>query len=288
MEGKEMDKMENALRVFEYGKSQIRTVLKDNEPWFVGKDIARALGYERTRDAIHDHVDVEDKISLSNLDERRITTRVNGLAENTVMINESGMYSLIFASQLPTAKKFKRWVTSEVLPDIRKHGMYLSDKAMEVWKNDPQVFDRMLEMYEAEREANNKLREEADKERPFAVLGHAVYALSGSMTVKDFMDSMAQKGIPIGQNTGYKWLRENNYVCGRKGRQYNKPTKKSIKQGLLNVSVSENDFHSITMVTPKGALHFSNKLFEEYMPLVFLMEKVGTEECIDNLVHQDN
>ena len=261
--------MENALRIFEYGKSQIRTVVKDNEPWFVAKDVCEVLGISKYRDAL-------SKLDTDERGSEKLDTL--GGKQSIAIVSESGLYNLIFRSYKPEARKFRKWVTSEVLPDIRKHGMYLSDKAMEAWKNDPQIFDRMLEMYEAEREANNKLREEADKERPFAVLGHAVYALSGSITVKDFMDFMAQKGIPIGQNIGYKWLRENNFVCCRKGRQYNKPTKKSIEQGLLNVQVSGSGFHSITMVTPKGALHFSNKLFEEYMPLVFLMEKAETEE----------
>ena len=96
---------------------EIRTLTIDNEPWFVGKDVADALGYERSTKAIRDHVDAED------IDVVPIQDSI-GRMQNTPLINESGLYSLILSSQLPTAKKFKRWVTSEVLPSIRKHGIY--------------------------------------------------------------------------------------------------------------------------------------------------------------------
>lgn len=98
---------------------QIRVISKEKEPWFIGKDIAKALGYERATKAISDHVDLEDR------DEVPIQDSI-GRMQKTPVINESGLYSLIFNSKLPTAKKFKRWVTSEVLPSIRKHGGYVA------------------------------------------------------------------------------------------------------------------------------------------------------------------
>lgn len=88
----------------------------------MGKDVAEALGYELPRKALFDHVEAEDKIKVSNSDEFRNRTPLNGLPENMTLINEAGVYSLIFSSKLQTAKQFKRWVTHEVLPDIRKHG----------------------------------------------------------------------------------------------------------------------------------------------------------------------
>ena len=88
----------------------------------MGKDVAEALGYTNIRDALRIHVEVEDKIKVSNSDESRFTTPLNGLPENMTLINEAGVYSLIFSSKLQTAKQFKRWVTHDVLPDIRKHG----------------------------------------------------------------------------------------------------------------------------------------------------------------------
>lgn len=113
--------MENNLEIFtnpEFGN--IRIIDKNGEPWFIGKDVAEALGYEASRNAITKHVDDEDKLTHQ--------ISASGQNRNMTVINESGLYSLILSSKLPTAKKFKRWVTSEVLPAIRKHGNYTAPK----------------------------------------------------------------------------------------------------------------------------------------------------------------
>ena len=115
--------MENSLKIFEYGTQQVRTVEKDGEAWFVGKDVAEALGYEAPRNALKKFVEDEDK------QVHRISA--SGQMREVFIINEAGLYSLIFSSKLPSAKQFKHWVTHEVLPDIRKHGMYMSDKLRE-------------------------------------------------------------------------------------------------------------------------------------------------------------
>ena len=108
----------NKLMIFNYGENQVRTVEIDGELWFVGKDVAKALGYSNQRDALDKHVDADDK-GVAKCD-------TPGGAQDMAIINESGLYSLILSSKLPTAKEFKRWVTSEVLPTIRKHGGYLA------------------------------------------------------------------------------------------------------------------------------------------------------------------
>ncbi len=119
----------------------IRTVEQDGEPWFVGKDVAKALGYKNTRKAIQDHVDDEDKRGNVSLPLRG--------AKYIITINESGLYSLILSSKLPNAKKFKRWVTSEVLPAIRKHGAYMVPGALEALIADPDVAARFLDTLKA-------------------------------------------------------------------------------------------------------------------------------------------
>lgn len=111
--------MENEIQIFtneQFG--QVRTVTIDDEPWFVGKDVAIALGYKDTVNALKVHVDSEDKAGW------RITTQFG--AKEATIINESGLYSLILSSKLPTAKQFKRWITAEVIPSIRKHGAYMT------------------------------------------------------------------------------------------------------------------------------------------------------------------
>ena len=113
-------KMNNELQLFDFEKNQIRVLKINNEPWFVGKDVATILGYSNTRKALIDHVDDEDK-------KDGVTIRDSmGRSQLAVVINESGMYSLILSSKLPNAKKFKRWVTSEVLPAIRTEGAYIT------------------------------------------------------------------------------------------------------------------------------------------------------------------
>lgn len=109
----------NTPQIFNFEQNEVRTILVNDEPYFVGKDVAEILGYERADNAVRNHVDEEDKLP------HRISA--SGQNRNMIIINESGLYSLILKSKLPNAKKFKRWVTSEVLPQIRKHGMYATD-----------------------------------------------------------------------------------------------------------------------------------------------------------------
>jgi len=120
----------NDLQIFEFDHKQIRTVVKDNQPWFVGKDVAEVLGYSNSRKAIVDHIDSEDKDDVTIRD-------TIGRNQTMIAINESGLYSLILKSQLPAAKQFKRWVTSEVLPSIRKQGAYITEEVMAKTLKDP-------------------------------------------------------------------------------------------------------------------------------------------------------
>lgn len=112
----------NTPQIFNFEQNEVRTILVNDEPYFVGKDVAEILGYERADNAIRNHVDDEDKLTHQ--------ISASGQNRNMTIINESGLYSLILKSKLPNAKKFKRWVTSEVLPQIRKHGMYATDELL--------------------------------------------------------------------------------------------------------------------------------------------------------------
>ena len=112
-----------ALQTFNFEELPVRTLEVDGEPYFIGKDVADILGYANGRDALSKHVDSEDKLTS------QIAT--SGQNRNVTIINESGLYSLIFSSKLENAKRFKRWVTSDVLPAIRKHGIYATDNVIE-------------------------------------------------------------------------------------------------------------------------------------------------------------
>ncbi|MBW3855096.1 phage antirepressor, partial [Staphylococcus aureus] len=132
-----------ALQTFNFEELPVRTLTVDNEPYFVGKDVAEILGYSNTRDALSKHVDEDDKEILTS----RNTTLENLPNRGLTAVNESGLYSLIFSSKLESAKRFKRWVTSDVLPAIRKHGIYATDSVIENTLNNPDYIINILTEY---------------------------------------------------------------------------------------------------------------------------------------------
>lgn len=127
----------NELQIFNFDSNEVRTVVVNEEPYFVGKDVAKILGYKRTADAIKQHVDSEDK-GVGKI-------QTPGGLQKTTLINESGLYSLIFSSKLDSAKRFKRWVTSEVLPQIRKQGFYMTNSLVQEIVDNPQVIHYLAE-----------------------------------------------------------------------------------------------------------------------------------------------
>ena len=141
--------MNTKLQTWNYESSEIRTIEKDGEPWFVSKDVATVLGYTDTINAIKRHVDSEDKAGC------QIATQF-GVKETTI-INESGLYSLVLSSKLPNAKKFKRWVTNEVLPSIRKHGAYMTEQTLERALTSPDFLIELATQLKAEQEQRKQL-----------------------------------------------------------------------------------------------------------------------------------
>ena len=145
---------DNEIVLFRHEEfGEIRTLTIDGEPWFVGKDVAVILGYKDSVNALKSHVDAEDKTGW------QITTPSRGVQQATI-INESGMYSLILSSKLPSAKKFKRWVTAEVLPSLRKHGAYFTAEALHKAMSDPRELAKLLNALADEQEKNRELAEE--------------------------------------------------------------------------------------------------------------------------------
>lgn len=239
----------NEIQIFnspEFG--QVRTLVIDNEPWFVGKDVADVLGYSNSRKALNDHVDAEDKNTVTIRDG---ITRGN---PNQTVINESGLYSLVLSSKLPSAKKFKRWVTSEVLPALRKTGNYqikeLSGQEL---------------MAKALIEAQNVLAakdKQIEEMKPKALFADAVSASKGSISVGSLAKLLAQNGIAIGQNRLFAWLRDNNFLI-KDGKSKNVATQRYIDQGLFELKANvtfengETKTHKpTTMVTGKGQRYF--------------------------------
>lgn len=255
--------MSNSLQVFSYTEQhQIRTTLIDGDVWFVGKDIAEVLGYTNPSKALIDHVDAEDKLnneSLSSLGQR-----------GGWLINESGMYSLILASKLPTAKRFKHWVTSEVLPSIHKSGMYLTDKAADAYLHNPDEFAAMAARCSALEKKVEVMERKLNEHYSFSVLGQTVLAQTGAISFKDGASFLSQHGVAIGQNRLFKYCREQKLLCSRRGRQWNKPTQKAIDAGLFNLQIS-GGFNTITLITPRGLQYLTDEWVAKKYPLLAML-----------------
>ena len=252
--------MTPAIKIFnnaEFG--EVRIFDKNGEPWFVGRDVCNILGYANASKAIADHVDNEEKLyneSLSSLGQR-----------GGWLINESGLYSLILSSKLPNAKRFKHWVTSEILPSIRKHGMYATDELI----NNPDVFIQVLQELKAERERKAALEAQAEANRPKIIFADAVVASHNSILIGDLAKLIKQNGVDIGQKRLFEWLRNNGYLM-KSGASYNLPTQKSMELKLFEIKerTINNPDGSIrttktTKVTGKGQQYFINKLLSTAM-----------------------
>ena len=245
----------NNLQIFsneEFG--QVRTITINEEVWFVGKDVADILEYTNTAKAIRDHIDEEDKLT------ERIV--LSGQNREVIFINESGLYSLILLSKMPNAKKFKHWVTSEVLPSIRKNGVYAVDELLD----NPEAAIKAFTALKEEREKNRMLQEDNERMKPHAILGQAITTANTSILVGALAKLLKQNGIETGQRRLFEWLRDNGYLIKQKGSDWNLPTQKSMEMGLFeikeSVHIDGNGCNRITRtpkVTGKGQQYFINK-----------------------------
>lgn len=245
--------MDSNLQLFAFEGSQVRALEIENEPWLVGKDVAEILGYSDTNQAIRKHVDDEDKL----------TRQFNGSGQNRNMaiINESGLYSLILSSKMPNAKKFKHWVTSEVLPTIRKHGAYMTDeKAFDVVHNKNGLAELLQQAADQLKQKDIQIEEM----KPKAMLADAITASETSTLVGEMAKILKKNGINTGQNRFFKWLRTNGYLIKRKGTDYNMPTQKSMNLKLFEIKertiVDGNSTRIVKTpkITGNGQQYFTN------------------------------
>lgn len=244
----------NELQVFknqEFGS--VRTLTLNDEPWFVGKDVAKALGYADTFGALKKHVMGEDKLNCQ-IDS-------SGQKRDMTCVNESGLYSLIFGSKLESAQKFKRWVTSEVLPALRKTGQYQVKEL-----SGQELMAKALIEAQSVLAAKDKQIEEM---KPKVVFADAVATSHTSILVGELAKILKQNGIDMGQKRLFAWLRENGFLIKRKGTDYNMPTQKAMDLGLFEIkegSYVNGSGVNITTKTPKvtgkGQQYFINKFLQ--------------------------
>ena len=241
----------NKVKIFnseEFG--DVRTVTINGDPWFVGKDVAAALGFTNPRDAISTHVFDEDK-GVESID------TLGGKQKMTV-INESGLYALVFGSRLKSAQRFKHWVTSEVLPAIRRTGGYQMPA--------PHGKELLaLAVLEAQKtiEAQNT---EIERMKPKAIFADAVSASTSSILIGDLAKLLRQNGVDIGAKRLFEYLRNHGYLIKRKGSDWNMPTQKSMNMGLFEIKESthiDGNGCNIVTRTPKATgkaqIYFVNK-----------------------------
>lgn len=254
----------NEIQVFNNPQfGEIRTAGTAQEPIFCAADICRALGYSNGRKAISDHCDEGDVT-------KRDTPTSSGVQSMT-FVNESGMYSLIFGSKLESAKQFKKWVTSDVLPSIRKHGMYATEATVESMLNDPENAILMLQAYQRERKERlaaqqqvEKLEAQAIEDKPKIIYADAVKGSTSSCLIGELAKMIAQNGYPIGEKRLFQWLRDNHYLCSY-GERFNQPYQQYIEQGLFTMKQNvfsvdgEMRTRNTTKVTGKGQIYFINK-----------------------------
>ena len=243
----------------------IRTIERNGEPWFVGKDVAVALGYKDTVNALISHVDAEDKGGW------QITTPSG--KQKMAIINESGLYSLVLSSKLPDAKRFKRWVTSEVIPSIRKNGGYLTPEKLEEVLLKPDTIIQLAQNLKIEQEKRKALESRIEQDKPKVLFSDAVSASKTSILVGELAKILKQNGVDTGEKRLFSWLRENGYLIRRKGTDHNMPTQRSVEQGLFTIketAVTHSDGHVSVNKTPKvtgkGQAYFINLFLGEKKP----------------------
>ncbi|AJK27772.1 phage antirepressor KilAC domain-containing protein [Paenibacillus larvae] len=246
----------NQLQVFNFTGKDVRVIMKDGHPWWVAKDVCGVLEIKNNRDALS-RMDEDEKgvVSIDTL----------GGAQQMQVLNESGLYSLVLSSRKPESKKFKRWVTHEVLPAIRKTGMYATDELLD----NPDLLIQAATKLKEEREARRQLEAQVKSDKPKVLFADAVSASKTSILIGELAKILKQNGIQTGGTRLFEWMRANGYLIKRKGTDYNMPTQRAMEMGLFEIketSVTHSDGHVTINKTPKvtgkGQVYFVNKFKE--------------------------
>jgi len=248
--------MGNELQVFSYEGNEVRTVQQGGEPWWVLRDVCNVLGVGNSRDVTARLDDDEKGVDIID---------TPGGKQELTIISESGLYNVILLSRKPEAKKFKRWVTHEVLPSIRKHGAYLTSAKLEELMRDPDAWITVLTALKDERAAKERLQIQAKADKSKVVFADAVSVSEGTILIGELAKILKGNGIEIGQNRLFQRLREDGYLIKRQGTDYNAPTQRAMELGLFRVketAITHSDGHvtisKTTKVTGKGQQHFIN------------------------------
>lgn len=246
----------NNLQVFNYNGNEVRTIQKDGETWWVLKDVCNVLDLSDTNKTA-ERLDVDELT--------RIKFVTGGQNREMLCINESGLYNVILRSDKPEAKPFRKWVTSEVLPSIRKHGAYMTPQKIEEVLLNPDTVIQLATNLKTEREKRMELERQAEKDKPLVAFANSVSVAKTSILIGELAKLLKQNGIEMGQNRLFTWMRKNGYLISRKGTDYNMPTQRSMEMKLFEIketTISHGDGHTSINRTPKvtgkGQIYFIN------------------------------
>ena len=244
------------LKIFNYKNNEVRTTIKDGEIWWVLKDVCDILGLSEPHRVA----------SRLEKDERTLMTVTDNLGrqQNTTIINEPGLYKVIFRSDKPEAKKFMHWVSHEVLPSIRKHGAYITSAKMEELMSDPDTWVKLIRTLQQERREKELLQNQIEKDKPKIIFSDAVSASDCHILIGEMAKILKGNGIEIGQNRLFERLRNDGFLIRRKGSDHNIPTQKSMNLGLFRIietAITHSDGHvtiaKTAKITGKGQVYFT-------------------------------
>ncbi|SEP57763.1 Prophage antirepressor [Virgibacillus subterraneus] len=249
--------MNQLTKVFD--DQELRIIEQNNEPWFIARDVAAILHFTDA-EAMTRYLDDDEKQNL----------QLVGFKRGAIVINESGLYSVILKSRKEEAKQFKRWITQEVIPSIRKHGAYMTPETVEEALLNPDTIIKLATNLKEEQEKRSQAEYQIKIDKPYTTFGKAVSNSSASINVGAFAKMMYDEhGMKIGRNKMFRWLREKGYLI-RTGREKNNPKQQYIEQGLFETTVTvvsrtQGDVESLTtLITGKGQVKLSEKLLNEY------------------------
>lgn len=220
--------MESSITPFTYGDQQVRVVTRDGEPWFVA-DIAKALGYSIAPAMVRSLADDEKGMQI---------VHTPGGDQKAAIISEAGLYSAVLRSKAPGAQAFKRWVTHDVLPSIRKRGGYLTPEAAEKALTDPDFIIRLATALKEERTRRQAAEAQIEADAPHTRFGRTISGTDSDLLVKQVADLITQGGRPISGVTLFKWLRGHGWLCNNQGRLWNAPTKWALGKGYVRATVT--------------------------------------------------
>ena len=243
----------NELKLFEneeFGK--VRVLEIENEPWFVAKDVCDILELSNP------------SVALKNLDEDERTKLNLGRQGNTNLINESGLYALVVRSRKPEAKKFRKWITSEVLPSIRKHGVYMTDNILNQVLDNPDFLIGLLTNLKEEKEKRQKLEKEKEENKPLVDFATRILDKGENILVREVAKIASDEGYSIGERRLYNKLREWGYVC----KSSTEATQYAIDKGymvvitrVIDTPYGHKQVHT-SLVTPRGQVNIVERLIK--------------------------